>query len=269
MTSPSASRDAWTRRFGSPRDAAISLICFPHAGGSATYYSWLARSLAPEIELIAVQYPGRQDRRLEECIDNIPELSDQNRECFEFLITAASRMDALVNALLAYSTVDAAAGQPLAEVDAATVLTGVLDNLRTAMDESGTVVTHDPLPQVAMESTHLGQIFQNLISNAIKYRGADSPRIHVSSKLTSGEWVFSVADNGIGIEPKYHGEIFDVFKRLHPQEVSGSGIGLATCRRIIERYRGRIWVESVPGNGSTFFFSLPSGSANAHSVSFS
>ncbi len=202
-------------------------------------------------------------------LTNIPELSDQNRECFEFLITAASRMDALVNALLAYSTVDAAAGQPLAEVDAATVLTGVLDNLRTAMDESGTVVTHDPLPQVAMESTHLGQIFQNLISNAIKYRGADSPRIHVSSKLTSGEWVFSVADNGIGIEPKYHGEIFDVFKRLHPQEVSGSGIGLATCRRIIERYRGRIWVESVPGNGSTFFFSLPSGSANAHSVSFS
>jgi PAS domain S-box-containing protein len=173
-------------------------------------------------------------------LTNIPELSDQNRECLEFLITAASRMDALVNALLAYSTVDAGAGQPLAEVDAATVLAGVLENLRTAMDESGTVVTHDFLPQVTMESAHLGQIFQNLISNAIKYRGGDSPRIHVSSKLTSGEWVFSVADNGIGIEPKYHAEIFDVFKRLHPQEVSGSGIGLATYRRIIERYRGRI-----------------------------
>ena len=120
-------------------------------------------------------------------------------------------------------------------------------------------MTFDSLPSVPVHSTHLQQIFQNLIGNAIKYRRSGvAPFVHIGARRQNGEWRFSVSDNGIGIEPEYKQRIFGLFKRLHPgTEYSGTGIGLSLCQRIVGRYGGRIWVESEPGNGSTFFFALP------------
>jgi len=125
--------------------------------------------------------------------------------------------------------------------------------------ESGTTVTFDSLPPVRVHSTHLRQLFQNLIGNAIKYRSPErAAEVHVSAEQQSGFWVFTVSDNGIGIPPEYKEHIFGLFKRLHSgDEYSGTGIGLAICHRIVERYHGRIWVESEPGRGSRFRFALP------------
>ena len=119
-------------------------------------------------------------------------------------------------------------------------------------------MTHEPLPVVPADSVQLTQVFQNLIGNAIKFHGAENPRIDVGAQQRDGEWVFSVRDNGIGIDPKHFSRIFEIFQRLHTrQEYSGTGMGLAICKRIIERHGGRIWVESAPGKGACFFFSLP------------
>jgi two-component system, chemotaxis family, sensor kinase Cph1 len=118
-------------------------------------------------------------------------------------------------------------------------------------------VTHDPLPALEVEAVHLQQIFQNLVSNAIKYRSAQPPRIHIGAVQKGGGWEFSVQDNGIGIEPRYKDQVFGLFKRLHSRSrYSGTGLGLAICKKLVERYGGRIWVESQLGAGSTFFFTL-------------
>jgi light-regulated signal transduction histidine kinase (bacteriophytochrome) len=132
-------------------------------------------------------------------------------------------------------------------------------NLAGAISESHASVTSGFLPSVQVHSTHLQQLFQNLISNAIKYRRTDvRPVIHVAVERQKGNWQFSVCDNGIGIEPRFKERIFGLFRRLHTrEEYSGSGIGLAICQRILERYYGRIWVESEPGKGSTFIFTIP------------
>jgi chemotaxis family two-component system sensor kinase Cph1 len=127
-----------------------------------------------------------------------------------------------------------------------------------ALKESGAIITHDDLPTVMADSSQLIRLLQNLISNAIKFRSQETPRIHISAKQKEDEWVFSFKDNGIGIEPKFSDQIFVMFQRLHTrQEYPGTGIGLATCKKIIERHGGRIWVESEFGKGSTFFFSIP------------
>ena len=132
-----------------------------------------------------------------------------------------------------------------------------LASLAEAIRESGATVTYDPLPEVYMGEAHLQQVFQNLIGNALKYRDEDPPRIHISAAARR-RVVFSVEDNGIGIDPQYKEKIFGVFKRLHrDQKYSGTGIGLAICQRVVERYGGRIWVESEPGKGSTFYFTVP------------
>ena len=125
--------------------------------------------------------------------------------------------------------------------------------------ESNALVTHDPLPAVKGDSSHFEQLIQNLIGNAIKYRREDVPRVHIAARDLGREWLFSVSDNGQGIPPQYQTQIFELFKRLHGQQYPGSGIGLATCKRLVERYDGRIWVESEAGKGSTFFFTLPAG----------
>ncbi|MEO8127618.1 MAG: ATP-binding protein, partial [Bryobacteraceae bacterium] len=117
--------------------------------------------------------------------------------------------------------------------------------------------THGDLPDVAMHSQHLSQLFQNLIGNAVKYKGPEPPVIHVSAQREVAMWVFSVKDNGMGIDPRYHTRIFGIFKRLHREEYPGTGIGLAICSRIVERYGGRIWVESELGKGADFLFTLP------------
>jgi len=133
-----------------------------------------------------------------------------------------------------------------------------LSNLKVILGETGTVIDHDPLPTVRGDSIQLGQVFQNLIGNAIKFRGNAPPRIHVGARRNNGEWVFEVRDNGIGIDPRNFERIFVLFQRLHTrQEYPGTGMGLAICKKIIERHGGRIWVESKPGEGTAFFFTLP------------
>ncbi len=132
-----------------------------------------------------------------------------------------------------------------------------IENLNGSITETRAEVTHDGLPAITGNEIHMEQLFQNLISNALKYRRETPPRIRIAAYKHAGEWLFSVSDNGPGIPPEYRAQIFGLFKRLHRQDHSGSGIGLATCKKIVERYGGRIWVDSELGKGSTFFFTLP------------
>ena len=143
-------------------------------------------------------------------------------------------------------------------VDCEFILNQVLSNLKLAIKENNATISHDPLPEVTVNSTELIQVFQNLILNGIKFHNEEAPKIHIAAEKKANEWVFSVQDNGIGIDPQYSERIFEIFKRLHTREkYSGTGIGLAICKKIIERHGGRIWVESELRKGSTFYFTLP------------
>ncbi|HTA69350.1 MAG TPA: PAS domain S-box protein [Bryobacteraceae bacterium] len=176
------------------------------------------------------------------------------------ILAASTRMNALLDDLLSYTKATKYEEGATPSVDASRVLEDVLTTLRGPIQESGTTVTSGQLPFVAMHAGRLAQIFQNLISNAIKYRTKEAPRVHIAADQRDGWCIFSVVDNGIGIEPQFAEQIFGLFKRLHGRdEYPGSGIGLAICQRIVEQYGGRIWLEqSVPGGGSTFSFALPS-----------
>jgi PAS domain S-box-containing protein len=185
-----------------------------------------------------------------------PALQEKHRKELQFIVDGVDRMESLVNSLLEYATAGAVSQRPLTEIRVEEALVSTLENLRASIEESHAVITHGALPILVADPAHLALVFQNLIANAIKYRRGDAPRIHIAAKRDSYEWIFSVQDDGVGIAPQYHEAVFDIFKRLHDQSLSGSGIGLATCRRIVDRYQGRMWVESLPGKGSTFFFSL-------------
>jgi len=162
--------------------------------------------------------------------------------------------------LRTYAQVSAADYEPKEDLEAGAVLTNALANLGSSIAETGAQITSAPLPRIRIYEFQLEQLFQNLIGNAIRYRGSDPPRIHVAAERQGREWVFSVQDNGIGIDPKYKEQVFGIFKRLHTAaQYPGTGMGLAICQRIIERLGGRIWVESEPGRGSTFFFTVPHG----------
>jgi light-regulated signal transduction histidine kinase (bacteriophytochrome) len=179
-------------------------------------------------------------------------------EYLGFLRGGATRMETLIRDLLAYTQVSKLETST-ETMSADEALVDTLANLKQAIADSGARVTSDPLPVVRIHGAHLKQLLQNLIGNAIKYRSPErTPQVHVTAGLQEGNWVFSVRDNGIGIEPEYKERIFGLFKRLHTgEEYSGTGIGLAICQRIVDRYHGRIWVESEPGEGSTFLFTLP------------
>jgi light-regulated signal transduction histidine kinase (bacteriophytochrome) len=167
------------------------------------------------------------------------------------------RLSTLVDDLLAYTRASMA---ELSEhrVNASAVLKESLVSLTESIRENQAIITTDELPNVYMSDVHLQQVFQNLIGNALKYRADEPPKIHVSARRLGEAWCFSVKDNGIGVDPQYKEKIFGVFKRLsHDRKYSGTGIGLAICQRVVERYGGRIWVESETGNGSVFFFTLP------------
>jgi light-regulated signal transduction histidine kinase (bacteriophytochrome) len=184
-------------------------------------------------------------------------LDDDAREFIAYAVDGARRMQRLINDLLEFSRVGTR-GRRLEPVDANDVLGTVRVNLSVAIEGVGALVTNEELPTVLADPTQLGQLLQNLIANAIKFHGAESPRVHIAACERAAEWVFTVRDNGIGIEPEYFDRIFAIFQRLHvAADYPGTGIGLAVCKRIAERHGGRIWVESDPGNGATFSFSIP------------
>ena len=184
-------------------------------------------------------------------------LDADGQQFLGFLKEGGRRLATLVNDLLAYTRAGTAELNE-APVDSSVVLNHSLASLAEAIRESNGKVTYDALPEVYMGEAHLQQVLQNLIGNALKYRNETPPRIHVSAVSEGAVWRFSVQDNGIGIDPQYKEKIFGVFKRLHHDRTySGTGIGLAICQRVVERYGGRIWVESEPGKGATFFFTVP------------
>lgn len=181
-----------------------------------------------------------------------------NKEAAEFtsfLLEGVAQMQNLIDALLSYSHT----GPPARRtgVNLTSILQWALLNLERVVRESGAQVTHADLPVVAVDENQIVRVFQNLITNAVQYRGSEAPKIDVRAEEDNGNYIVSVRDNGIGIEPKYQEQIFTPFKRLHGREVAGTGLGLALCRKIIEGHGGRIWVESDGQNGSVFKFTLP------------
>jgi PAS domain S-box-containing protein len=202
------------------------------------------RMVASYTQLLAKRYQGRLDSNADEFI--------------AFAVDGCNRMQGLIRDLLAYSRAGTN-GDAFCEVSAEDALQGGLTNLRITIEQSGAVVSHDSLPAIETDETLLTQVFQNLVGNAIKYRSAEVPRVHVSAtKNGDNEWIFSVRDNGLGIAPQYFERIFIIFQRLHGRdEFEGTGIGLAICKKVLERLGGTIWVESQLGTGSTFYFALP------------
>jgi light-regulated signal transduction histidine kinase (bacteriophytochrome) len=184
----------------------------------------------------------------------------EGRKLLTFMTDAAQRMRRLVDDLLSYAKTAGEVQYSSAPVDANAVLEAAIANVQDLIKESNAAVSHKPLPSVCIDETHLLQLFQNLIANAIHYRSDAVPQIHISAVEQGVNWLFSCEDNGMGIDAAYHQQIFEAFKRLHGAERPGSGIGLAVCKRIVIRFKGRIWVESQVGRGSTFFFTLPRGS---------
>lgn len=199
--------------------------------------------VASYTQLLSKRYKGKLDSDADEFI--------------AFAVDGASRMQRLIQDLLTYSRVETK-GKDLIETASEKALEQALVNLRGAIEEKGAVVTHDALPPVLADETQLVQLFQNLVGNAIKYQGPGVPRVHVSAVRDGDQkWIFSVRDNGLGIDPQYFDRIFGMFQRLHKrEEFAGTGIGLAICRKIIERHGSTITVESQPGEGATFRFAL-------------
>ena len=193
-------------------------------------------------ELLSRRYKGKLDGDADQYI--------------HFAVDGAKRMDKLITDLLSYARAGSEQA-PTEAVNTEEILKSVLMNLKATIAAARAEITRDPLPAVVADPVRLTQVLQNLIANAIKYRGDRAPKIHVSAVQNDDESVFSVRDNGIGIDPKYADQIFGIFERLHDQEYEGTGIGLAMCKRIVERHGGRIWVESSPNEGSTFYFTIP------------
>ena len=201
------------------------------------------RSVASSVQLLQMRYAGQLDARADTFIAHA--------------VSGAARMQVLITDLLTFARINGDSQQRRA-VSMEAALTNAIANLETAIVDSNAQITHDPLPQVRAQSGQMTQLLQNLLANAIKFRG-DKPAIaHVGARQAEHEWVFSVADRGIGIEPPYFNRIFELFKRLHTrEEYAGTGIGLSLCKKIVEHHGGRIWVESEAGQGATFYFTLP------------
>ena len=184
-------------------------------------------------------------------------LGPTGEEYLGYIVNGAMRIGSLLRDLRTYMQVSMTEEEPKEEVDAGAVLEKALANLEIAVNDSGASISHTALPRVRMHEFQLAQVFQNLIGNAIRYRKDLPPRVHIAAERQGDAWLFSVKDNGIGIEPQYKDQVFGIFKRLHSTADSGTGMGLAICQRILERAGGRIWVESELGSGSTFYFTIP------------
>jgi len=201
------------------------------------------RMVTSYTQLLAKRYAGKLDKEADEFI--------------AYAVDGSNRMRALINDILAYSRIGTR-GKPFEPTSVQTVLDDAIGNLEHAIKESGAVITHTSLPTVLVDGSQLLQVFQNLIGNAIKFRREGPPRVHVSAEKTETEWVFSVHDNGIGIDSKYFDRLFVMFQRLHGRsDYPGTGIGLALSKKIVERHGGRIWVESKLGEDTTFHFTIP------------
>jgi len=201
------------------------------------------RMVSSFTQLLAKRYRGKLDKDADEFI--------------AYIVAGAKRMQALINDLLTYSRVDTR-GESFGPIDSEAALDQAIANLRVAIEEGEAAVTHDPLPPLIADNSQIVQLFQNLLGNAIKFHGKEPPRIHVSARQENNEWVFSFRDNGIGIAPECFDRVFVIFQRLHGrEEYPGTGTGLAICNKIVERHGGRIWVESEPSKGSTFYFAIP------------
>ena len=198
------------------------------------------RMIGSFVQLISRRYKGKLDSNADEFID--------------YAVEGAKRMQDMINGLLEYSRVGTQ-GKPFEKVDFEAIIDRTLEDMAIDIGESGVVITHDPMPTVFADDSQLVQLLQKLIENAIMYRSEEVPHIHLSSEKKDDEWVFSVADNGIGIDSGYTEYIFQIFRRLN-RKISGAGSGLAICRRIIDRHGGRIWVESEKEKGSTFYFTI-------------
>ena len=199
--------------------------------------------VASYVQLLQRRYQGRLDARADEFI--------------AFAVDGAKRMQDLLRDLLAYSRLSSR-GRTIEAVDMEVVLKETLANLAMAIQESHAAVTHEPLPTILADRTQMMQLLQNLVGNALKFRSRETPRVHVGVTKQGQDWCFSVRDNGIGLDPQYGERIFVIFQRLHNRSAyPGTGIGLAICKKIVEEHSGGIWVESTPGKGATFYFTIP------------
>jgi light-regulated signal transduction histidine kinase (bacteriophytochrome) len=207
------------------------------------------RMINSYLQLLRQRYKDRLDGSADEFIG--------------FALDGSKRMHQLIHDLLAYSRVGTH-GKEFAPTDCEAALNAALANLKVAIEEGGAQVTRDPLPTVLGDEVQLIQLFQNLIGNAVKFRGEAAPQVHVGVQRRGPDWEFSVRDNGIGIAEQDFQRIFIVFQRLHASgKYPGTGIGLSVCKKIVERHGGRIWVESKPGRGTTFHFTIPAMSSSA------
>ncbi|HZX33300.1 MAG TPA: ATP-binding protein [Rhodocyclaceae bacterium] len=201
------------------------------------------RSIAGFAQLLQQEVKGRADSRVDEWAG--------------LVVDNAKRLQNLIHDLLAYTRLDVQ-GLPFTAVDLQKLFSEVRSSLGGLIRDTGAEVTSDSLPTVLADRTQIAQLLQNLVENGIKYNRSQPPRVEIACRRQGAEWLFSVRDNGIGIDPRHHDRIFEIFRRLHSySQVPGTGIGLALCRRIVERHGGRIWVESEPGAGSVFHFTLP------------
>ena len=184
-------------------------------------------------------------------------LDAQSSEYLNFVVDGAKRMQSLISDLLAYSVVDTRQ-EPFEKVHAEKIFRRAMKNLQLAVEESSAEIICDSLPPVWANPVQLTQLFQNLVGNSVKFRRDNPPKIHICAQQKDNEWLFSVQDNGIGLDEQYAKRIFEIFQRLHTrEEYPGTGIGLAICKKIVERHGGRIWVKSILGEGSTFYFTIP------------
>lgn len=194
-------------------------------------------------QLISKRYQGKLDAKADQYIS--------------FVVDGAKRMQQLIHDLLEYSRV-ATRGKEFAPVDSNEIIRTVLNNLQISIKKNNAVIHYDNLPQIMGDDIQLMQLFQNLISNSMKFKSSKTPEITIQAEDEGNNWLFSVRDNGIGIDPQFRDRIFVIFQRLHErEEYPGTGIGLAVCKKIVERHGGEIWVESEPGKGSAFYFTLP------------